>query len=102
MPHLDNYSSSQLDDETDYAPIPLSERLAIDAQLDQRNLERLKRQSRIPDMFLPSSLEDIPDRQDPDSETDRDGLKTLPFESKRAHRQLLLSKEGFPQFFFSS
>ena len=99
MPHLDHYSSSQLDDETEFAPIPLAERLAIDAQLERRDLEKLKRQSRIPDIFLPSSSEDIHHREHMGSENDEDGLKRLPFESKRVHRQLMLSKKGFFRLF---
>ncbi len=52
MPHLDFYSSSQLDD-ADYEPLPLDTRLQVDAELNRRDQEILRRQGRIPDIFLP-------------------------------------------------
>lgn len=103
MPHLDNYSSSQLDD-GEYAPLPLAERLVIDAQLDKRDIETLKRQSRIPEMFLPSSTEDYTHHGDDfdDNDVTEDGVRKLHFESKRAHRQLLFSGDTDRCNFFCS
>ena len=52
MPQLDAYNSSQIDDEA-YAPLEMGTRMQVDAALNRRDQEALRRQGRIPDIFLP-------------------------------------------------
>ena len=54
MPHLDTYSSSQLDD-AEYAPIDMESRNQIDNELNRRDRDEARRQGRIPEMFLPDA-----------------------------------------------
>ena len=75
-PELDRYSSSQLDD-AEYAPMALDARLRVDAELDRRDHDLLRRQGRIPAMFLP----------------ELDEVAGVKFDSKRANRQLEATAE---------
>lgn len=52
LPHLDTYSSSQLDDQ-EYDSLDLQTRLALEADMNRRDQELVRRQGRIPEMFLP-------------------------------------------------
>ena len=52
MPHLDTYSSSQLDDAA-YAPIDVESRRLVDAELNRRDDEAMRQAGRVPEMFLP-------------------------------------------------
>jgi DNA replication licensing factor MCM2 len=76
MPHLDAYSSSQVDD-TNYAPLDMRSRLELEATLNRRDAEAARRQGRIPEMFLPGGEGE-----------DSFGEGGLRLASRRAARQL--------------